>query len=251
MLAPIAAGSKTLTSIAAHDYKLLRTHFHDAVAVELQGFGFLQAVYANQSRANQFTDSLVVRGISGLIDDQQEMDSVFAQKMAAERASAFAFQILNGLQFKTKNQYLEQGAKMLLIGDYQFARQELRQAINSINIQYSPEEAAQARYLSALALLGRDLPRVKGRETMQTVEKLLYTAINLHITSFYRWALALIQEDHFAYNGLRYRLEEVSQLEQQATYTQWNRIDGENLEYFKCCQPELFRRFTMKTSRSS
>jgi nucleoside phosphorylase len=94
LVAPIAAGEKVVASTKSDICQFLRTNYGDAVAVEMEGYGFLKAAYANQQRAS----AIVVRGISDLIDNKnsavdQESEDV-RQAKAALHASAFALQIL-------------------------------------------------------------------------------------------------------------------------------------------------------------
>lgn len=88
-LKPLVSGEKVITSTRATMYKLIRTHYEDAVAVEMEGYGFLQAVYAHQQ-----VRSLVIRGISDLLENKDEADKAHVQTIAARHASAFAYQIL-------------------------------------------------------------------------------------------------------------------------------------------------------------
>lgn len=93
-VAPIAAGEKVVASTQSEVCKFLKANYSDAVAVEMEGYGFLKAAYANQQRAS----AIVVRGISDLIDNKnsdinQESEDV-RQEKASRHASAFAFQIL-------------------------------------------------------------------------------------------------------------------------------------------------------------
>lgn len=90
--APIAAGEKFIASATSDVCRFIKSNYSDAVAVEMEGYGFLQAAHANQQRAS----AIVVRGISNLIDSKrcsQKSESARQQK-AALHASAFAFQIL-------------------------------------------------------------------------------------------------------------------------------------------------------------
>lgn len=89
---PIAAGEKVITSTRSVIWQHIRTNYEDAVAVEMEGYGLLQAVYANQQ-----VSALIIRGISDLIDNKYEADSANFQEIAARHASAFAFQILISL----------------------------------------------------------------------------------------------------------------------------------------------------------
>lgn len=88
-LVPIAAGGSVVASTRSAIWERLRNNYSDAVAVEMEGYGFLQAAYANPG-----VDALIIRGISDLIDNKSEVDAKNFQKLAANHASAFAFEIL-------------------------------------------------------------------------------------------------------------------------------------------------------------
>lgn len=89
ILGPIAAGEKVVASNRSHTFKQLRNLYGDAVAVEMEGHGFLLGV-----RMNQGTQGLVVRGISDLIEGKDEANDEAWQPIAARHAAAFAFQVL-------------------------------------------------------------------------------------------------------------------------------------------------------------
>jgi nucleoside phosphorylase/molybdopterin-guanine dinucleotide biosynthesis protein len=91
-VAPIAAGEKVIASRESDVFNFIRASYNDAIAVEMEGFGFLSAVFAHQS-----IKAIVIRGISDLIDNKND-DSIepeaLRQEKASCHASAFTFEIL-------------------------------------------------------------------------------------------------------------------------------------------------------------
>jgi energy-coupling factor transporter ATP-binding protein EcfA2 len=69
-------------------YHFLLEHYGDAVAVEMEGHGFSQAVHSTRVRG------IVIRGISDLIERKSETDAGGSQVQAAAHAAAFAFEVL-------------------------------------------------------------------------------------------------------------------------------------------------------------
>ena len=84
----IASGEALVASRRAALYKFLRDNFNQAIAVEMEGYGFLQACDAHK------IPGLVVRGISDLLSGKKKADAEGSQEIAAKNAAAFALQIL-------------------------------------------------------------------------------------------------------------------------------------------------------------
>ncbi|EKV00580.1 nucleoside phosphorylase [Leptolyngbya sp. PCC 7375] len=91
---PIAAGEKVISSKKSSVYQFLKDEYSDSLAVEMEGYGFLQTVQKRQ----QPVSAMVLRGISDLIDgkndDPNQPPEDVRQATASNHASAFAFQIL-------------------------------------------------------------------------------------------------------------------------------------------------------------
>lgn len=88
-VAPIAAGEAVVASHLSQTYKLIRQHYGDALAVEMEGHGFLLGV-----RMNHETQGIVVRGISDLVEGKDEINDKKWQSIAARHAAAFTFELL-------------------------------------------------------------------------------------------------------------------------------------------------------------
>lgn len=86
---PIAAGSKVVASTDSDTYKLVRQTADRAVAVEMEGSGFLGAVQRYSG------DAIVVRGISDLIDGKELADRANVRKQAAANAAGFVCALLH------------------------------------------------------------------------------------------------------------------------------------------------------------
>jgi nucleoside phosphorylase/tetratricopeptide (TPR) repeat protein len=88
-LGAIAAGEQVLTSTQSESYKLIRDAYNDALAVEMESYGFLIAAQAHSG-----LESLAVRGISDLLAGKAKADKSGSQERASRHAAAFAFEVL-------------------------------------------------------------------------------------------------------------------------------------------------------------
>jgi len=84
----IASGEKLVASRRSALYKFLKNYYNQAMAVEMEGYGFLQACYLNK------VPGLVIRGISDLLSGKNKADAGGSQETAAKNATAFTFQVL-------------------------------------------------------------------------------------------------------------------------------------------------------------
>ena len=88
---PIAAGEKVVSSKRSAPAKLLQSNYGDALAVEMEGAGFLLAAYKAE------VSGIVIRGISDLLKAPSDLPEEDRQTMAARSAAAFAFEVLHAL----------------------------------------------------------------------------------------------------------------------------------------------------------
>lgn len=110
LVAPLAAGEKVIASRKSEIFQFLRSNYGDAVAVEMEGFGFLDTVHANQR-----ISALVIRGISDLIDDKSNSDENSFQDIAARHASAFSYEILAKYNKIARVSYLSKKRTFVII----------------------------------------------------------------------------------------------------------------------------------------
>jgi nucleoside phosphorylase len=89
---PIATGGKVIAHDRSEAALLLKRYAGDAVAVETEGHGFLEAAYVNPR-----VDALVIRGISDLLTGKDQQGDDYWQPVASRHAAAFAIEFLNSV----------------------------------------------------------------------------------------------------------------------------------------------------------
>lgn len=103
----IAAGEKVMTDIDSETLFFLRTNVSNALAIEMEGLGFLEAC-----RPYTQIKSLLLRGISDLIKGKDGSDGKGSQPYASQNVSAFLFGLIDILSqqispLDLKNKLLE------------------------------------------------------------------------------------------------------------------------------------------------
>jgi nucleoside phosphorylase len=89
----IAAGEKVVSSSSGKIAQFLKENYGDALGVEMEGQGFLEGVHINAP-----VQGCVVRGISDLLDGKADADKAGSQEIAADVASAVAYEMLATLR---------------------------------------------------------------------------------------------------------------------------------------------------------
>jgi len=91
----IASGEKVVGSIKAPLYLFLKKYCSHALAVEMEGLGFLEAC-----RPYPLIKSLIIRGISDLVDGKEHADNEGSQPYASKNATEFLFGLIDFIGIK-------------------------------------------------------------------------------------------------------------------------------------------------------
>ncbi|MFN0037815.1 MAG: hypothetical protein ACKVUS_22355 [Saprospiraceae bacterium] len=112
-IAPIAAGDKVVAGTNNPTFQRIKTHYNDTLGLEMEAIGFATAL-----QGHRMIHGLAIRGISDLCEDKAETDKHNWQPVAAERATAFAFEMLWQLDASSFIQTITMELKELVKGIY-------------------------------------------------------------------------------------------------------------------------------------
>lgn len=90
----IASGEKVDASIDSDLHQFLKRNASHALAIEMEGLGFLEVC-----RMRPLVKTLLLRGISDLVDKKGEMDAKGSQPYASANVAAFLFGLLDQMEF--------------------------------------------------------------------------------------------------------------------------------------------------------
>ncbi|MBS4033523.1 MAG: 5'-methylthioadenosine/S-adenosylhomocysteine nucleosidase [Ignavibacterium sp.] len=91
----IASGEKVIGSTASSIYLFLKKHCSHALAVEMEGLGFLEAC-----RPYPLIKSLIIRGISDIVNGKEHSDAQGSQEYASNNATEFLFGLIDFIGIK-------------------------------------------------------------------------------------------------------------------------------------------------------
>ena len=89
---PIASGDQVVASTQAEAYRIIKAHYNDTLALEMESIGFARAL-----AAYPHIRAINIRGISDLLDGKNAAHDAENQPRAAAHAAAFVFELLNQL----------------------------------------------------------------------------------------------------------------------------------------------------------
>jgi adenosylhomocysteine nucleosidase len=92
----IASGEKVDASYESDLHSHIKQNASHALAIEMEGLGFLEVC-----RMRPMIKSLLVRGISDLVQDKSVMDNKGSQPYASKNVSAFLFGVIDQISFNT------------------------------------------------------------------------------------------------------------------------------------------------------
>lgn len=106
----IASGEKVDASIDSNLHQYLKQTASHALAIEMEGLGFLEVC-----RMRPLVKTLLLRGISDLVDDKGKMDGKGSQPYASANVAAFLFGLIEQLDFSDVKTEFTREQKLLEI----------------------------------------------------------------------------------------------------------------------------------------
>lgn len=106
----IASGEKVDASIDSDLHQFLKQNASHALAIEMEGLGFLEVC-----RMRPLVKTLLLRGISDLVDKKNEMDAKGSQPYASSNVAAFLFGLLDQLDFEKSSAETNREQKLVEI----------------------------------------------------------------------------------------------------------------------------------------
>lgn len=106
----IASGEKVDASVSSNLHQFLKQNASHALGIEMEGLGFLEVC-----RMRPLVKTLLLRGISDLVDDKGHMDGKGSQPYASANVAAFLFGLLEQLDFSDATTELTREKKLVEI----------------------------------------------------------------------------------------------------------------------------------------
>jgi nucleoside phosphorylase len=103
---PIASGDKVIASHKTELYEMLKRHYNNTLAVEMEAIGFARAVHGEPVKA------INIRGISDLLAGKAEADAKGNQELVVQYASGFVLELIYQMEIK-QNQATMKDTKTL------------------------------------------------------------------------------------------------------------------------------------------
>jgi len=104
----IAAGNKVIASTDSQAFRLLKQHYNDTTAIEMEAVGFGEAM-----RAYPHIRFINIRGISDLLDNKSQSDGKGSQQLAADNMAAFVMEFIFRLNIANFKVFGNMGIKEL------------------------------------------------------------------------------------------------------------------------------------------
>ena len=93
-MARLLQGDQVVASTQSEAYKRIKTFYNDTLALEMESIGFARAV-----ATHSHIQAINIRSISDLLDGKNAKRDAEHQPLAADHAAAFAFELLDHLDF--------------------------------------------------------------------------------------------------------------------------------------------------------